>query len=312
MQLSLIPEEYLSPMPTGATIAMLRRLGRIAGIEFTEDALAHVARETGNMPYWSRKCCSYVHRQIPVGERPLKVDRNWIEPHVSRFIQDEGSSMAAVALSHLFRVHPGIYEAAQMVSDNRASELSDASLRTLRKYGLVGSGFDFAGSMISSAFSDVSEQRRVQAVPEQNEGQRFGYDDWAEELAALGKRRNILERRLRSILLNFIRSDLLTSGKIDELHKNLTSTMMPERREKLQRDGADKIVESLYWSELSALALKNWRLLERIFSDKAEFKRKCDIVNDRPDAHAKDRDLADFALYRQALEWLEIRISKLQ
>lgn len=29
--LSFIPEEYLSPMPEGATIAMLRRLGRVAG-----------------------------------------------------------------------------------------------------------------------------------------------------------------------------------------------------------------------------------------------------------------------------------------
>ena len=33
--LAFIPEEYLSPMPEGATVAMLRRLGRIAGLQLT-------------------------------------------------------------------------------------------------------------------------------------------------------------------------------------------------------------------------------------------------------------------------------------
>ena len=56
--LAFIPEELLSPMPEGATVAMLKRLGRIAGLDFEEESCKIIAQATGSMPYWSRKCCS--------------------------------------------------------------------------------------------------------------------------------------------------------------------------------------------------------------------------------------------------------------
>ena len=36
------------------------------------------------------------------------------------------------------------------------------------------------------------------------------------------------------------------------------------------------------------------------------------LVNDRFDAHAKDADLADIALYRRALRYLEERLAKVE
>jgi hypothetical protein len=33
-----------------------------------------------------------------------------------------------------------------------------------------------------------------------------------------------------------------------------------------------------------------------------------EITNDRPDAHAKEIDLADIALYRKHLSWLEEKV----
>ena len=66
--LAFIPEEYLSPMPDGATVAMLQRLGRIAGLRIDEGSAMLVARALATCPIGRHKCCSYIHRQIPVSE----------------------------------------------------------------------------------------------------------------------------------------------------------------------------------------------------------------------------------------------------
>jgi hypothetical protein len=53
--LAFVPEEYLSPMPQRATVAMLRRLGRVAGLQFDKSSAEMIALAAGNMPYWARK-----------------------------------------------------------------------------------------------------------------------------------------------------------------------------------------------------------------------------------------------------------------
>lgn len=151
--LAFIPEEFLSPMPTGATVAMLRRLGRVAGITFSDDAATWISEETGNMPYWARKCCSFIHRQISVSSRPLSLTQADVAPIVETFIENEGCPIAEVALSHLFRVHPEMKWAAERISLGEAERVPEATRRTLRKYGVISDKNELAGSMIGKAFS---------------------------------------------------------------------------------------------------------------------------------------------------------------
>ena len=46
-----------------------------------------------------------------------------------------------------------------------------------------------------------------------------------------------------------------------------------------------------------------------MFADKNQFSMNAEIINDRFDAHAKDFDEADFALYRRSVKWMEDRIA---
>src|SRR5690606_21028035 len=71
--LAFVPEEYLSPMPEGATVAMIKRLGKVAGLQIDDNAATQIAKASGNMPYWARKCASYIHRHIPTAERPCSL-----------------------------------------------------------------------------------------------------------------------------------------------------------------------------------------------------------------------------------------------
>ncbi|WP_046234182.1 hypothetical protein [Paenibacillus algorifonticola] len=55
----------------------------------------------------------------------------------------------------------------------------------------------------------------------------------------------------------------------------------------------------------------DWSLFERIFSDKTNFQLNAALINERFDAHAKDVDDADLALYRRSLKWFEDKIALL-
>lgn len=312
--LSFIPEEFLSPMPKGATVAMLRRLGKVAGISFSESAAEWIADETGNMPYWARKCCSYIHRQIPVSDRPISLERTDVETFVEQFILNEGCQIAEVALSHLFRVHPRMKHACEMIFAGSPDLVPEATRRTLRKYGVINSKNEFSGSMFRRAIQSLGEATDEigQADLTDQEMQVGSLTEWAEELAALGQRRNLIERKLRQITLNFLRMDAMANRKLDKLLENIMNSIPQNRKKHLVGFQLDEIFQKLMWLELVGLINKNWTIFEAIFGDKREFEENAEIINGRPDAHAKEWDVAEFALYRRSLQWFEDRVAKLQ
>ena len=56
--LAFIPEEYLSPLPRGATNAMIKSIGAMAGLRFDDGALDAISSFCSDMPLWVRKACS--------------------------------------------------------------------------------------------------------------------------------------------------------------------------------------------------------------------------------------------------------------
>lgn len=312
--LAFIPEEFLSPMPEGATVAMLKRLGRIAGLELDDESCKLVAQATGNMPYWSRKCCSYIHRNIPVPDRPCQIPQRRLQSLIEGFVSEEGAAIAEVALSHLFRVHPLLYAATESLHEGKPAEVSEPLRRALRRYGIVGADNQLSGAMLNRAFAALKkvEAKEKSASKIESRGVALNFDEWAEELATLGRRRNILERKLRELTINAMRFDLLPSGKILSLKSRISSVLPENRVNEMAHLSAEEIVSKFLWTDLYKLILKEWRLFERVFGDKAEFETNCKLINDRPDTHAKESDRADIAMYRRALQKIEERVAKLQ
>ena len=314
--LSFVPEEYLSPLPLGATVAMLRRLARVAGLQIDEGAAELIARATGNMPYWARKCGSYIHRNIPTSGRPHNINAEMVAPLVDAFVAEEGAAISEVALRHLFRVHPDLRDAAYRCYSGEAKGVPEPLRRALRRYGVLSPIDELSGTMLSRSLGSLlAEDNPVDAktvVRNINSATNLGLGEWAEELAVLGRRRNILEKRLRDITVNFIRFDALGMGKQAEVRDRILSVLPELRRKELRHLSAEEAVSKLLWSELAKVIAKEWRLFERIFGDRTAFLQACDLVNDRLDAHAKDADQADLALYRRALRQIEERVAKLQ
>ena len=72
----------------------------------------------------------------------------------------------------------------------------------------------------------------------------------------------------------------------------------------------DDIIGKLYWLEVISVVKKEWPLFERVFGDRDGLESHARIVNERPDAHAKDLDVFDIALHRKAFDWFEDRLSR--
>jgi len=315
--LSFVPEEYLSPLPRGAAAAMIRRLGRTAGLIFNDEVAGEIAQACADMPFWIRKACSFIHSKVEIGLRPFEPQAALIQDYLREFIASDGTAMSEVALAHLFRVFPEVREPALACSHGEISTISPRMLRILQKYGIVSIGHTpkVSGEMMRIGLKQLSENdidvADVKGEPVELIGDKSDYGEWADELAIISRRRNILERKLRGVVGNFIRFSAMTDSSKGTAKDRVLKCIDTKRRESLQNLDIDDLMSKLFWLELIAVVKKEWQIFDRIFGDKAALDKYTSIVNERPDAHAKDIDLFDAALHRSAVGWFEDRLSRI-
>lgn len=318
--LSFIPEEYLSPLPRGASSAMIRKIGRMAGLGFSEKAAELVAQESADMPYWIRKMCSYIHRNISVDSRPITLDVDRVQPLLETYINNEGAAIAEVALRHLFGIYPELRDGFDHVVKNPLSELNPRTKNILIRYGLIKdrTGPEVAGNMVREGYLMLQEHNSSdEAIPviggELDISQiELSVGEWADELAAISKRRNILERKFREITLNFIKMDSFSNSTKKSSKDRILAVLPEKQRVSFSHMSADEIIQKYCWTDLvKLLSTKEWQLFEKIIGDKNAFNLNASVINDRPDAHAKNVDAADFAMYRRSLKFMEDILAKL-
>lgn len=306
--LMFVPEEYLSPLPRAAGGAMIRRLGKTAGLVFNDASADVIASHSADMPFWIRKACSHIHNKIEVGLRPFEPQADAVTAYMAEFVTTDGVAMSEVALSHLFRVYPELKSPAMMCAKGDGSSVPSKYLRTLEKYGVIRSAADptVNGQMMSSALQYFAEAGDISVpVPSVTE---FG--DWADELAIISRRRNLMERSLRAVVSNFLRFDSMNSNGSSSAKERILVCVDSKRRKILERYDLDTLMGKLFWLELVQIVKKEWSVFQRLFADQAALQLHADLVNDRPDAHAKSLDMFDVAMYRRSLAWFEDRLAQ--
>lgn len=312
--LSLIPEEYLSPLPRGATLAMIRDMSRQSGLIFSESARERIAEVSADIPFWVRKTCSFIHRNVPIEKRPEEPTLAEVVALLKKFVESEGAVYARVALSHLFTVYPELEEGVLSCYDGNGSDCPKFLLDKLRRYGIITASlgsYELSGDMMRAGFEDYLDERTSASdVGQTNQVGTAPEGDWAEDLATIGRKRNVLEKRLREIVIGYLSYDSTHDRSKRSVQERLLQIVPSERKKDLARKTSHEIIGSFLWSDLYRLILKEWRLFDPIFSDKRRFEQDCEIVNERPDAHAKDIDPADLALHRRALEHLTVQLDR--
>ena len=271
------------------------------------------------MPYWTRKACSYIHRNIDIRDRPCTVSKETAERLVLDFVEVEGAAIAEVALNHLFRVHPEVYIPAKQILDGHACHKSDLLTSTLLRYGVlqeISGKIQLGSIMIEEGLKLYEKKRSPNSVSDievdlvSSPALLLTLDEWADELALINASRNKLEKKLRGLALNFIKFSCLQDKSKGTTSDRMQRCIEKHRVEKLKHLPPDDLIEKLLWSELIKLIEKEWALFSPIFNDLRLLKEHAELVNDRPDAHAKDADGADIAHYRRSLRWLEYSVQR--
>lgn len=224
--------------------------------------------------------------------------------------------MAQVALQHLFRVYPELRPAALDITSGHPTRVAPATLRILTKYGIIAESNLVSGEMVRAGLvlslqEHVDSALSIPAAPtEGGNALALELGDWAEELQVISRRRNIIEKRLRELVVNFVKYSSLAATEAGSAKVRILGCIPAKRRALLEALSVDQISEKIFWLELASIVQKEWSLFSKIFGDQARFRENVELVNDRPDAHAKDIDLADVALYRRSLTWFEERLDR--
>jgi hypothetical protein len=313
--LTFVPETYMQPFPRGASVAMLKALSNRCGLEWSPEGLDYIAERCGDFPYWCRMAASYFHRSLEIDKRPLKISLELTGSMFADFLEKEGVSIARVALLDLQKRFPDIPFRNFVTSE--ATKIPTDRVQIIASYGLtVGRRGSYAAKpgLISEALSQLETEGLLapKGVTELNAPRYLEVTDtlalstsaWAEELAVINRRRNLLEADIRYMIRATLRAGNRNRGA---WHEHVLSALSCERRQKLTDISGASLMEKLYWIELKNIVSKNWTEFEGIFNDKKRFLSAMDNINDRPDAHAKLKhvDLAEIALQRRDLDWLE-------
>lgn len=321
--LALVPENYLPPFERRQSIEMIKALGRAAGLGLGDKAADLIAATCSDIPFWMRRAGSYINSCFPKENRPVKVGLLETKELCTEFVEVEGGQLAYSSFAHLFRIYPELGPAATECLLRNEPDVAQATLSTLGRYGILGAGTRASGPMVEAGLRIwQAEQAREQYHPvgaERPVGpaavaagstSAAGEEQWAELLSEVSQYRNVLERKVRDFVLAVFRADSLVRQDGKKPPELILAAVPAERRPALAGKPLANLVRCLYWSDLAAIIRKHWSMFDRYFGDRTKLELQFDIVNDRPDAHAKEIDGADLALQRRAMNWIEASIDR--
>lgn len=157
--LAFVPEEYLGPFHRAQSTNMIKALGRSAGLLFADESAAIVADVCGDMPYWIRKCGSFIHRQLDPDDRPVQVNAQQCRELCDAFSQGDGAELAEVSIRHLLRVFPQLV--AVVEASYAGDKIEDRRLirfrQVLQKYGIVNETGALRGPLMAAGVEGALE-----------------------------------------------------------------------------------------------------------------------------------------------------------
>lgn len=309
--LHFVPEEYIKPFRRQASMSMISDLSKRCGLVFEKKCQDFFAETCGDFPYWIRMAGSHIHRSIDIDNRPIEISIKKLEELLSEFVKSEGSEISAIAIKHMEHVYPELFIILAKCIKEGSVTITEG--RLLERYGFAvkkGDSISVTSPMILGGYAVISNSISGQNLSYNEKATPKNYNqissaDWSEELAILNKRRNILERKLRDLIRFTFKIQIPKGSSWVEFVLN---SIPQNRRNDMSSFSGDVIMEKLFWLDLLNIINKNWLYFESTIGDKKRFEAAMDLLNDRPDAHAKLIDLADIALQRRELTWLEEKV----
>jgi hypothetical protein len=297
-----IPSQYVPNFSPVQVTDMVTKLGSYMGLEFDECICMKLYEDFGGHPFLTRQMCSLLNK-LASKVRPTKIDKALYASALSEFYSSSFEYLNMI-LQVLESWYPDEYEMLKLLANEDtssfelfASEHIDYT-RHLVGYGLIQKGhggYSFSLDILSNYLKNQYKNERMNLSEE-------------EKVQEISSRRNKLEKGLRIIIRNTLRSSLGL-----KIAREKVGLAIPEiRRTKLTELSLNEILHQdnspLFFLDLLNVVSKNWDSFKHVFEfEKTKFTTMLTEINTigRPDAHAKNITEDDFLQLRLHFKKLE-------
>jgi len=296
-----IPCQYVPSFEVEQVRQMVRKLGRYVGLKFDELIYSKLADDFGGHPFLIRQACSLIHQESK-GERPVVVDKALYERAKKQFVS-HSSHYLEMIVDVLREWYPNEYEMLKylaqgdMESFNEFATDSSVFTKHLIGYGLVqysGNGYVF------------NIESLKEFLAHQHQYERINLSD-TEKVEEVGRRRNALEKQLRTVLRNALR---FAYG--NKARDKVIASLQEPRREKMMDHSLELLLSKdtspLFFLDLVNIVNREWEVVKNVFEmEKNRVVLMLEEINriGRPDAHAKAIEKDDFDQLRLYFNKLE-------
>nr|WP_131588867.1 ATP-binding protein [Sphingomonas melonis] len=152
------PKTYIPSLTFDETRDMVTRLGYFMGLEFDPIIIAHLQKEFGGHPFFTRQVCSTIHKQAP-SQRPHKVSLAALNRANVEFSGQLESYLRDI-VGHLQSAYPEEFDILEAVVNGDKSEVTEYGASApdlidhLLGYGLIdrnGQDFDIKFDAVKAA-----------------------------------------------------------------------------------------------------------------------------------------------------------------
>jgi hypothetical protein len=300
------PKEYIPRFSSAHTRDMVRRLGKLMGLNFDEYVYGQLTEDFGGHPYLIRHVCSVIHR-IADPHRPVEVGKALYEKARKQFIR-EGRRYFEMILIVLKQHYPDEYEMLKFLalgdkkSFNEFANSDPAYTEHLTGYGIIELQGDEFVFRVDALKEFISQEARYQRINLTN----------SEKLAEISERRNKLELQLRSLCRNMLQAFYgVADAKqkvLDVFGKSRNTSLAHLEYAELFSPEKGKI----YFEDLRKIISKYWDCYKNVIGpDQDKVLQYLKLINEfRADAHAQQIPEDDFQMLRLAFGFFEAKLKE--
>lgn len=296
-----IPLEYINRFDVPQTREMVRRLGRIMGLQFDEILYSKITEDFGGHPYLIRHVCSVINKFSPP-DRPVKIDKSLYEKSKRVFLR-EYSHFLDMILNVLKDYFKEEYEMLSMLARGDCESFCEfAALSPLYTNHLIGYGileenrdsYSFRIETIQEHLEKRDKYKKLSQSPE-------------ERRAEISERRNNLEIKLRSMCRMQLMSHLGVANAKAAVLKILGEPRATKNSNLDYNSLFDGNKSGIFFSDLQKIISKHWLCFQHVLGpDKNEIINCLNVVNKlRVDAHAKNISTEDMQYFRVSANKIE-------
>jgi len=303
---SQLPYEYIPSFDVPQTREMVRKLGRIMGLQFDETIYGRLTDDFGGHPFLIRNVCSAINKLVSE-ERPVRIDKSTYERGVQRF-NEQYSNYIEMILTVLKEYYNDEYEMLKFLAlgdietFNEFAKLSKEYTNHLLGYGVLDRNKNIFTFKIESVKLFLTEANKYKKV---NLSQQ-------KMLAEISERRNSMEPKLREIVRKGLRQQYGESEAKKKVLDIFGGSRISKYSSYSYKDVFDPRKAEIYFEDIRKIIEKEWSVFEHLFGrNKESFSTAMKEVNKyRADAHAKSLTKEEMDCFRVFVTRLENYISE--